>query len=191
MSQTQKRKGRRGSRRQRSVVLRASCSGCQALAIACASELDDQVATLHLSAHGTELNVFTQEHAVSRGAKVESPFTAHCLFSGTIRPTGLKFEVLSEISIERRILDFMTMSSRTARHAVRTGFPVRYNFFLACAVVRSSSKHSVLSGTGVHVSASSLQERRVPPTETARRESVKFPPPGEALGAVTSLDTFC
>ena len=85
-------------RRQRSVVLRAhllvsaSCSGCQALAIACASELDDQVAILHLSAHGTELNVFTREHAVSRGAKVESPFPAHCLYSGTIRPTGVKVE---------------------------------------------------------------------------------------------------
>ena len=72
---------------------RIACASVRVcLAIACASELDDQVAILHLSAHGTELNVFTREHAVSRGAKVESPLPAHCLYSGTIRPTGVKVE---------------------------------------------------------------------------------------------------
>ena len=197
MSQTQKRKGRRGSGANvRSYCVRI-CSCLRRVLVVklslslglLSSTIKLRYCTFMLTVQSSTSLLGNMQFLEVPRSKVLSPLIVFSQEQSDLLDSRLK--VLSEISIERRILDFMTMPSRTARHAVLTRFPVRYKkIWLALLSVRPSN-HSVLSGTGVHVSVSSLQERRVPPTETARRERVKFPPPGEALGAVTSLDTFC
>ena len=144
MSQTQKRKRRRGSGANvRSYCVRI-CSCLRRVLVVklslslvlLSSTIKWRYCTFLLTVQSSTSLLGNMQCLEVPRSKVLSPLIVFSQEQSDLLESRLK--VLSEISIERRILDFMTMSSRTARHAVLTGFPVRYKKILACAVVRSS-----------------------------------------------------